>query len=197
MHLRLAFLVSLFLVSAGHAGHITIRDDERLAGGTVLTFDETARGNRTELDLGLVTITGVINVSTDYAGSYNTTGTASLQNRMGDGSQFYFSFSSPVTAFGFNWGASDGEWTLNAYNSEAVLVDTFVLPAVRESNAGEFFGIAGDDIKYVTLSHDGYDWVFLDNFTFVAAAIPEPATAALAAGLLGLAGVAWRRRRLA
>lgn len=197
MHLRLALFVSLLFASAGHAGHITVQDDERLAGGTVLTFDETARGNQTELDFGLVTVTGVMDVSADYAGSYNTTGTASLQNRMGDGSQFHFTFSSPVTAFGFNWGASDGAWTLNAYNSATELVDTFVLPALHESNAGDFFGITGEDIKYVTLSHDGYDWIFLDNFTFVTAAIPEPATSALGAGLLGLAALASRRRRLA
>jgi hypothetical protein len=88
------------------------------------------------------------------------------------------------------------------------LLESFVVPQTFASNAGEFFGIAHDGIKFATLTdqHDNDfpppnlpgDFVFIDNFTFVTAPIvppvPAPATLLLLGGALAGLGVLRRLR---
>ena len=102
-----------------------------------------------------------------------------------------FAFANPVSAFGFNWGASDVLWNLMAYNSSDQLLDTHVLPILVNNNNGEFYGIAETDISYANLimtGQDDTDWVMVDNFTYSEgnSAVPEPASLFLfRSGIIG------------
>jgi hypothetical protein len=64
-------------------------------------------------------------------------------------------------------------WNLSAYDSSNNLLDTYLLPYTDGSGTGAFVGLADDNISYATLINtSSYDWISVDNFTFV----PEPAT---------------------
>lgn len=173
-----------------------------LAGGTVIGFESATPGVYTTLTIGNVSFVGVddaLRISSDYGGSYNTSGTH-LNNGPYDSTMAYslrFNFGSAVNAFAFNWGAADNLWLLSAFDASNNLLDSLVLTATSSSNSGEYFGLAAAGISYATLinqSGDAGDWVFIDNFTSSANQVPEPATVSLLG--LGLLGLGAMRRRI-
>jgi hypothetical protein len=160
-----------------------------LVGGAVEGFDSAAAGIYTSFTTSNgVTITGLnsagapnsFTLGPDYINQYNTTGTNSIFNGPYDAvqnnlSQWTFTFASPVNAFGFNFGASDGSWTLSAFNSSNTFIETLLIPALGESGAGNYFGLADAGISYATLTAArGGDWVFIDNLTVPGSASRVP-----------------------
>lgn len=174
-------------------------DDSNLVGGTVIDFESTGPVNVPSLSISGVTFTGNANieVDSDYAGSYNTRGEFHITNHGNDPVQFRFDFDAPVDAFAFLWGAADTNWTLSAY-SGSTLLETLIVAPTHASNAGDYFGIANSGITFATLNiSSGFDYVFIDNFTFQdSASVPEPATMLLfGTGLAGFAGLRMKKKK--
>lgn len=176
-----------------------------LAGGTVVDFDTAASGLFGAQSYGALTITGVdapFTIGSDFIGSFNTRGVKSLYNDFDFiPMQLRFDFSSPVDAFGFNWGAADNSWTLQAYSSGGAFLELVLLPPVFGSNAGEYVGLAAAGISYAILTDTkdnipAGDYIFIDNFTYVGddPIVPD-AGASLALLGLGLSGLVALRRK--
>ncbi len=178
-YLKSIFLVCFIPTGIGLADTFTgtdISNESELSGGTVIDFSNGTGTTGTYTE-GNVTFSsednGQIHINSSYDGRYNNTGD-SLQNHPYRSENLKFSFSSLVSAFGFNWGASDNLWDLKAYDSNNTLLETYTLPAVVNSNNGEYYGISSDsyNISYATLidtnNHHTSDYIFIDNFTYLA-----------------------------
>jgi hypothetical protein len=205
--LAAAAILAFAATSPLHAQTITSRADAALTGKSTIDFGSAAIGSYNTLTIDGVTFTPgageLFFIDDQYAGQYNTVGRY-LTDRGNSFSSLRFDFGGVVSAFGFQFGASDYVWTLRAYDAfDMILASTSISPT-GGSNAGDFFGLTtgSANISYATLSAGDGDYVMVDNFDFVrgpAAAdvtvTPEPATVALfATGLLGLVGVARRKR---
>ncbi len=192
-----------FNVAFGY--YISSSADPALAGYSPITFEPPVPlGTYTTLAIGPVTFTAVdhnLSIGNYYAGQFNTTGSQYLDNESYSANGFNtmeVSFASPVHAVGFNFGASDTQWSLNAYNASNTLLESDLLPITNGGNSGTFVGIAQPGISYVMLVNDnagsfGYDWIFVDNFYPAGSStVPLPPSMLLfGSGLLGLVG--WRR----
>jgi hypothetical protein len=177
-----------------------------LAGGTQEGFDAVPAGQYFVLALGNVTYSSTgdpFDVDGDFNGSFNNIGGQSVSNDfylVPD--NFRFDFAAPVSAFAFNWGASDNSWLLSAFDAGNNLLETLVVPPVGSSNAGEYFGINTAGISYATLidqkNNLSGDYIFIDRFTTSAAGVvaaPEPATMLLFGAGLASLGIRRRTRR--
>lgn len=155
------------LTTDSFATQITSSSDPSLTGSTLIDFTGSTNGSYSSLAIGNVTFSGNGNIVIDsvFGGSYNTSGTY-LQNSAGGTTSLLFQFGSAVSAFGFNLGAHDYTWTLRAFNSSNLLLDTYAFPAIGGSNAGQFYGIAASGISYATVSTGSSDYVLLDNFRY-------------------------------
>jgi hypothetical protein len=170
--------------------------------GATATVDFEGQGNQTaaSFTLGGVTISGIggdLRIDNSYAGQYNGRGGYYLDNNMGDTNEIRFDFGGTVSAFAFNFGASDVLWTLSAFDSSNNLIESVSAPITHASNAGDYIGLADAGIAYATLTaSEGGDWVFVENITVAGQGtnnVPEPATLALCG--LGLAAIARSRRK--
>ncbi len=190
----------LFFATAAPAmaSQITSSADPALAGGTVVDFESQSLGSFSSLTVGGVTFTAggstVGYISTAFAGNYNSTGAQNLQNTYTNGfTTITFSFANPTSAFGFNFGASNEDWLLQAFDSGNNLLESYTLPQTWWSNSGDFFGLANNGMSYATLTQltnvndPAQDWILLDNFTYKSSAqVPEPSTMLLlGSGLVG------------
>ena len=192
-YLKSIFLVCFIPTGIGLADTFTgtdISNESELSGGTVIDFSNGAGTTGTYTE-GNVTFSSEDSGSLRiYAGhyNYNTSGhylqNNSLETRYGGiSNSLKFSFSSAVSVFGFNWGASDSQWDLKAYDSNNTLLETYNLPITSGANNGEYVGISSDSeaISYATLIPEinGSDWIFIDNFTYVASTDDGDATYAI------------------
>lgn len=179
--------------------------DSALAGATVIDFSAVALGTYTSLSVGGVTFgggNGNFVITDSLGGSYNTMGRnfQNLQNQ-GSASVLNFTFSSAVTAFGFNFGASNEDWKLETFDSGNNLLTSDLLYQTWFSNSGDYFGVATANIasaRLTQLTHvadAGVDWILMDNFSFAGQSnnVPEPESLLLAG--LGLAALALSRRQ--
>ncbi len=184
-------ILLLFLLAPFSANAVIISgtggtgSDATLAGGTLIDFESTAPGQYASITINDVTFTDPggdeFDIDGDYAGNFNTRGTQSMSNDFDQfPDQFRFDFAAPVRAFGFNWGASDNDWTMDVYDGTDSLLETHTLTKVRRSNAGDYFGAGtdtvGTSISYVILTdlkdrRPLGDYVFIDDFRYV---FPDP-----------------------
>jgi hypothetical protein len=174
----LACAVTLWLTDAATAATIsgTGLTTSAIPGGTVVAFDGIV-GPFGSILIGNVLFSGdaPIDIGGDYNGLYNTTGGGSLYNNFDFRPlSFRFDFVTPVSAFAFNWGASDFEWTLQAFSETGSLLEASILSPTFDSNLGEFFGISAPGIKYASLFTEQDDFVFIDNFTYATDVSPVP-----------------------
>lgn len=184
--------------------------DPALAGGVQEGFDTTTAGLYNAITIGAVTYSGIgapLTIGTDYNGVYNNSGGQSLFNDFDlTPSEFRFDFASTVTAFGFNWGAADNTWLLQAFDAAGNLLESMSILGTFSSNKGEYFGIStGTAIAYAILTDQknditGGDYVFVDRFTTNgrSTVVPLPGAAVLLLSGLGLlGGLSFRRRKTA
>jgi hypothetical protein len=206
-----AFAASVSLASIANASSITGFGDPlsngALTGGIQQGFDGAASGLYNSITIAGVTYSGIgapLNIGSDYNGDYNTSGGQSIFNGFDyTPSVFRFDFLSPVTAFAFNFGASNTSWLLQAFSAGGTLLDSLSIGQVVGSNAGDYFGLStGSTIAYALLTENpsiGGDYVFIDRFTTNAvdgpSAVPVPAALPLLAAGLGALGLAGRRKR--
>jgi hypothetical protein len=178
-----------------------------IVGGTVETFTGAPAGTMASFTLSGITYTAIgpsnLTVDASFSGSYNTTG-QSIYNSRDPGSFTILEvvFAGPVSAFAFNWGASDETWLLSAFDSSSTLIETLVMGPTGSSNAGDYFGIAasgiaGFTVEQVTCVNDcPIDFVFFDDLTYSRVpVVGVPVPAALSLFGLGLLGIAALRRR--
>jgi hypothetical protein len=180
---------------------ITDKADIALNGASLIDFESVAAGSFSSFTVDGVTFSTPesgksIYVSSSYSGNYGAVG-QSLQNTYSSNAFgiLDFNFAMPVSAFAFNWGASDNQWTLRAWDASNNLLDT-VMPAITNSSNDGYTGIkfAGNVISRAQLSGPNGDYVFIDNFKSVSA-VPEPETYAMLLAGLGLVGAIARRRK--
>ncbi len=153
-----------------------------IPGGTVINFESANLGSFSTQSFGNVTISGIggnLNIDNTYGGQFNTQGIY-LQNSAGNTNGIRFDFSSPVSQFAFNFGASDFTSVLSAYDVSNNLIESVNGPITNAGNAGNYVGLANSGISYATLTLAN-DYILVDNFTFSntpsnATAVPEPFT---------------------
>jgi hypothetical protein len=162
-----------------------------LALGTTIDFDAGPTGSFSAITFGNVKFIGTDGpflINSTYAGQYNTVNNAigsSFQSPLLLPSVYEFKFTTPVTAFAFNFGAADNEWQIDAYDSSNNLIETYLFTQSPISNAGDYFGIAAPDIARATITDQLDNWpdgdeVFIDFFTYTHEPVPEPSSFALA-----------------
>lgn len=209
----IALLAFMALISSAQASTVntsvptaSITTLGGFAGANIESFDGVTPGTYSSpITLGNTTYsvnTGAsFHIDGDYANQYNTTND-SLHNCYCSDSfgQVKFSFSQPVGAIGFHWGASDSVWTLSAYSASNVLLESFALPVTSSSNSGNFVGLVDAGIKYAFLTGASSDYVLVDDFATTVtggpSTVPLPAGVPLFGSALLILGVtSWYRRR--
>ena len=175
--------------------------DPLFADATFVGFEGTATGSYNQLTFGNLTIDGIggpFRIDGSYAGSFNGRGSVYLDNNAGTTTSLRFTFATEVSAFAFNFGASDDSWTVTAFDAIGNVIETAAAPIVNASNAGDYIGISAAGIASFTLTTTSvYDYVFVDDIVFNsgAAVAPVPLPAGLPLLLAGLGGLALTRRR--
>jgi len=173
---------------------------------TKIQFNNQSNSSFASMEIDGVTFSGIggnLRIASTFAGSYNTNGSRYLDNNEGATGGIRFDFDDPVSAFAFNFGASDVNWTLSAYSVSGSLLESRTLAPTRGGNNGAYFGLADAGISYALLTAGSYDYIMLDNFTYAgqaaaggapASEVPEPGSLALLG--IGLAGVWAATRRV-
>ena len=206
--MALALLGTIFSSNAGFiSGMGNPISAPELTGGTVIDFESGPTGFYSSVTIGNVTfdvdpdpnLALPFEWGGDWSGQFNTSGDISLYSSLAGPRFFTITFSTPVDAFAFNWGGTEYAWELRAFDSTGYRLDTYLLPAVGSSNAGDFFGIAAPDIAFATLFHiDNGDLAVIDNFTFANSqnSTPELSTLVMfGLALLSIIGMGLRQRR--
>jgi PEP-CTERM motif len=195
-------LATCYASTAG-ATQITSSADPALIGSTIIDFDGLPLQDFSTMTISGVTFTAAAGHQLrigDYfeGGVYGGSGhELSTQNSTVG---FSMDFANPVSAFGFNWGGANENWTVNLFDGGHTLIETLTFLGGDPGKGAtyiEFYGAKANGIKSVSLIPDNPDWVKIDDFHVVSAAsttpVPEPATLGLLG--IGLIGIHRARRR--
>ncbi|MCC7147450.1 MAG: hypothetical protein IT443_13480 [Phycisphaeraceae bacterium] len=175
-------------------------DAPQLVGATVEDFSSAATGFFWTQTVGAVTISSngqyAYKIGTDYSGYYNNPGVSLYNGTYSDGltTGLLFQFDSAISAFAFNWGASDNAATLTVYSDDAgtVAIESMALPIVNAANNGEWYGLYASAIKSARIDFTAGDWCFIDNLHYTEGTV-VPLPAAVWAGMALLSGLGVRR----
>ncbi|MBI3665254.1 MAG: hypothetical protein HY236_03365 [Acidobacteria bacterium] len=133
---RVVVAVVCFLCVAGlgQASAITSKTDTALDGAFLIDFECFETGSFTSITADNVTFTTTVGgqvgyISTAYSGGYGAVG-QSLQNTYNSNAfgTLRMDFATAVSAFAFNWGASDTQWTLTAYDASDNVIESICTP---------------------------------------------------------------------
>lgn len=191
----------LALAGAAGATTITSTGDAALTGASIESFNSAAIGDhssQTVNDISISISAGTFSFSTGSNGQFVPPNPAGDVFILATSQLLRFDFNSNVSAFGINVGATNQEQTLSAYDFADNLIEALVIPdqvATLPTPFAGFYGIASGspDIAYFTVTNTG-DAVIYDDLHYVSRTqVPEPATLAIMG--LGLAGLAFARRR--
>ncbi len=199
-------LFSLLLAVAGAlparaATMITSASDAALVGATVLTFNGQADNtNFLTTTIGNTTVlsnSNTLRFDNQYAAQFGTTGIALETRAGGSNDDIEFRFASHVVAVGFNINALDIDLTMNLYDVNDVLIDSFTIQnqpgqGLSGNNRRGYAGASSPDapiarVQLVNASQ--HDFFLIDNLATV---VPEVGAALLLLG--GLAGLGWLGR---
>lgn len=165
----------------------------------VIAFDDQAASAFVTRTIGNVTFSSIdeiLTIDSEYSDYYNTSGSGYLDNHRGYSAALRFDFEKTVSAFAFNWGASDTQWVLTAFDATGTVLDVLQATITNGSGAGDYIGLAHAGIAYATLTTNApNDWIFIDNFTLAAEA-PEPGSLALLGLALGAIALVRARKAI-
>jgi len=198
----LGIACGVVMIASGTAGAtlITSAGDVALIGALVEDFDGYAPAyfvsqpflTGTE-GFTVTAVSNDLHIDDSYCTSFGTGGSClDTLNISGTGNdQFDVVFAETgVSAFGFDLMALDTDWTVETYDTNDILLSSYVIasqsPALTGFDRRGYFGATESAaIQYFTVRSVGGDRALIDNFAFVP--VPEPSTALLAGlGLIGL-----------
>ncbi len=136
-------------------------------------------------------------VTLDTSGYFLQTGVQNFET-------LQLSFTTDVNDFSFNFGGTNNDWELTAFDQSDTEIDRLLINSL-ENNGGNTFGISSGltNISYATLTNLGDPFfgnleavASVDNLKYsTTSPIPEPSTYALMLGGLGFVGFMAARRR--
>lgn len=202
----LATMAGALLLAANSvcASPITLATDPALSGGTVVDFESTVLGTYPTLTVGGLTITSGATVTNDASCQYGGTSNCLVNE---DSQSLTFTFTSPISAFGFDLGAVNFDSALTAYDSLNQVLEVVTVPDQVTGGSFPYAGFWGINAGSAVIDHftmqavisdiyGGDVWV-VDNVTYATGSesnpVPEPSTLLLLG--TGLLTVAARRRR--
>ena len=170
MKTPIVLLLAAFSLSS-HAAVITSPADPLLAGATVITFDELPLGSLNPTISG-VSFTGD-GRATEIVSSIGLPAPPDLNN---NGVDVDIVFGSPVLAFGMDLFLADRDVTVEAFDADGNLVGTAILLSPPGTIASGFRGVGGVGPIASARVDVAPEFIRIDSFHFVTAAVPTPAT---------------------
>lgn len=211
IHLRrslLGWIVVLvaMLPSAALALRINAATDPALTGALIEDFDSATVGYFGSQDFLIGTdgftvsaVSNDLHIDSTFCSQFGTSGGCldTLSDGAGANDDFDVVFTGAgVTAFGFALNALDNDWTVETYDTNDNLLNSYVItsqsPLLTGFDRRGYFGATETaPIQYFTVRSTGDDRALIDDFAYVP--VPEPnLTMLLGLGLLTLAGSRWR-----
>jgi len=194
--------LSLLLPSTALALRINGPTDSALTGGLLEDFDSATVGHFGSQDFligsdgfSVTAVSNDLNIDSTFCAQFGTGGSCldTLSSGAGANDDFDVVFTgSGVVAFGFAINALDNDWTVETYDTNDVLLNSYVItsqsPALTGDNRRGYFGATEVGlIQYFTVRSTGNDRALIDDFVYVP--VPEPnVTMLIGLGLLTLAG---------
>lgn len=163
---------------------------------TTVTFESIATGAKAPLTIGDLSITGTdyLNMAQTVLDTSQCTYSLCGGNTTAGGSKFYYhkagsstlSFATPVSAFGFFLGGIQLPGSISYTSDAGVQVVNF------SGNANtSYIGVTGSNISSVVLNASS-DFLSVDDVSYAAAAVPEPASWAMM--ILGMGAIGYSLR---